>query len=278
MLICRYFWLPNLRKLEVRNLICDFVRLDLRTPMHTMSGYPSSGRSAMEDLRFVDFHDARDGANLECLLRNVEALKRFVFVSNSSTVFEGLEEHRRPSIRGIAHGLVRHMAHVEDLVLSPRDGTYGTFLLREWYFDHCFTNLRSVALPKCLLDQDIARRSQCLLPDTLEELQIQLTMSVESCKGSGQANAAGDDNVTAVEWLAIAKIVSLPRLKRVVSWYQPCELDSPEMCVEAVGDPFQGCLPELRRLHRKFRDVQVKFEWVFVRLFKDTPFGERLNL
>ncbi len=242
-----------------------------------MAGASSNGYSTVKDLRLIDCHEAPSGDFFESLLAQVKALKRFVFVSNDLSVFEGLEVHVHPSMRGIARGLILHMASVKELVLSPSDGTYGTLLLREWFFDHCFTNLRSVALPKCLLVQDMTRRSQCLLPSTVEEVQIQFTMSAEHYEESDQAAIAQQKDTVEVEWLAKAKLVSLPQLKRVIWWYQTCELDGSRMGVGVKGNPFYDSLDQLRRLREQFSDVEVNFQWVFVPLFNDTPFGRRLD-
>lgn len=183
---------------------------------------------------------APSGDFLDYLLANVEVLKCFVFVTNVSSVYKGLKERRRSSMGGIARGLIRHMACVETPVLSPSDGTYGALLLHEWFFGRCFTNLRSVALPNCLLVQDIARRSQCLLPSTLREVQIQFTISVEYYEKSDQANIAREEDIATVEWLVEANLVSLQQLNRVILWYQPCELDGPEMYLKWKGIPFMA--------------------------------------
>lgn len=271
-----FMWYENLHKFHIENLNVEKFMFKVFLTTGSQRG-DLRGLCSVEDLRLTDFHIVTLDKCFEILLANIRVLTRFVFVSNFSPVFEGLAEHGRASIHGIPHGLIRHTASVEELVLSPSDGTYGGCLLSERYFDHCFTNLRSVAVPICLLLQDIARRPPCLLPSTVEEVQIQFTMSAESPEESDQTDSTRDEEVAAVEWMAKAKLVSLPELKRVIWWYQPCELNGPETCVGVEGNPFDGFLPELRRLGARFDDVQVSFEWVFARFFKETPFGRRLN-
>jgi hypothetical protein len=270
-----FMWYRNLHKFHIENLNVEKSLYGIFASFTPKQG-DLRGMCSVEDLRLTDFHIATFDECFEILLANIRVLTRFVTVSNVSPVFEGLAEDRRPSIHGISRGLIRHMASVEELVLSPSDGTYGGCLLSERYFDHCFTNLRSVAVPKCLLLQDIARRPPCLLPSTVEEVQIQFTMSAEVPEGSDQTDSTREEDVAAVEWMAKAKLVSLPELKRVIWWCQPCELNGPETCVGVEGSPFDGFLPELRRLGARFDDVQVSFEWVFARFFKETPFGRRL--
>lgn len=231
----------------------------------------------MEDLRFVDCHDDRSGVCLQSLLIEVNALKRFVFVTNHSSIFEGLEEHRRPSARGMARGLIRHMAHLEDLVISPSDGTYGGDLSREWFFEHCFRNLRRVAIPHCLFEQDIARRCQYLLPRTLEELQIQFHISFRGTIRLEHFDVAEESSAAAVKWLTKAKLSSLPQLRRVFWWFQPHEQDKQVLSVGTKVDAYCGSLSELQRRFWQLGDTEVEFEWVSSQLFDKTPLGKRLN-
>lgn len=274
-----FFLLPELRKLEIEDLNFRSENPDEEgclvyealTPLLLRSTATSSfRRSPLEDLRFIDCEDERSGHNFEGIIAYTEALKRFVFVTYKYICSES-------PLGGIAKGLIRHMAHLEEIVISPSDGTHGGYLNREWYFNHCFTNLRRVALPKCLLTQDIGRRSQCLLPRRVEEVQIQFTLSTEDCAKLEPNDSARKSSVAAVEWLLKAKSENLTQLKRVIWWYQPTGLEAPKFCTITNWNNCYGSLPELQRLSRQFADAGVRFEWTLVGLFRCTPFGRRLS-
>ena len=278
MIIAQHLWLPSLRKLQLEN------NRWMSTTMSEAERYipmiPNREKSPIEEFRLVNYLGCPNGFTIERLLTNIESLKRFVFITDHASIGRRSED-RHLSAKGIHAGMVHHTDTLEMLVLFAWDETCnGSFSLRKLfcYKDKSFTNLRSLAVPQCVIVSEFARKPKFLFSPTLEEIQVQFFVNVGDFRGIDQNDETLGERVRLMTRLASTKKANtLPHLNRVIWWYQPFQMHQGNGTGTCGHSPPFGSGPALQRLKTVFEEVNVKFEWISTELFVETPFGRRLS-
>ena len=298
-IIAQYLRLPRLRKVQAENV--------LLTPRFDETRHLLQGSSSVDDLRFLDCCEARSDRVVAAFLTSIKRLKRFV-IEFSSQLSQAALIPRHSHEYGLA--LSAHQETIEELVVATSKGshmigwTLGPFtrwsslkrlavpgymirgrfthtrnlhdvlppLLEEFQVEHLAghynCNLRQVAYQRLVASS----QPETTLSRVLSQVAPQgLIKSSRPAKYKSRVDAARAANdVTDMKRLAENKNSRVPRLKRVIWWYQ-----KPTNCAfEHSENPTN--LHALVEIYLAFRMVGVTFEWVTEPFFKDTPFGKRL--
>lgn len=275
--LTEYLLKAGLRKLHVEHI-------SFATRFHAHDFSPAAvgsryGSSRLEELRFIDCSPSTLGI-LPGMLRSIRHLKRFVLetkcawqVSRAVLVKNGVLDHEiSPSEFG--HAMHPHGPTIEELFVAFSDG--ASFLSDSVMHDlKDYTKLKRLAIPEpfLLLAFDSPTFHQ-LLPDQLEELQIQCPMGFMEAH-SNRGLPPLEFQIPRMEALAKYRIDHLPNLNYIVCWYQLCDIG-------VVGNDNETLICDLKNnlsgLRVSFRDLGVRFEWIANPYFGYTPFAKLLAI
>lgn len=275
--LTEYLCLARLRKLQISHV-------SFTPRIHAHNFAPNTvgsrhGTSRLEELRFIDCCPSTLGI-LPGLLRSIRQLRRFVLETNfpwqvrlAVLKRQGTLDHQiSPSAFGQA--LHPHCKTLEELFVAFSDG--ASFLLDSGVQDlKDYTRLKRLAIPEpFLLPHSASQTFHQLLPDQLEELQIQYPMGFTD-KHPDRDLPGPQFRLSRIKALAKYRIDHLPNLNHIVWWYQQCG-----SC--AVGDdneaPIYDPVDDLRSLCVSLRDLGVKFEWISKPYFGSTPLAKSLDI
>ena len=275
--LTEYLFLAKLRKLQIRHI-------PFAPRLHAHSFAPAAigpryGTSRLEEIRFIDCYPSTLGI-LPALLRSIRHLKRFVMETNcpwqvrlAVIKSQGILDHQiSPSAFGQA--LHPHCKTLEHLFIAFSDG--ASFLSGSILHDlNDYTSLKRLAIPEpFLLPASNSASFHGLLPDQLEELQIQYSMGFTE-KNPERDLPGPQFRINRMEALAKYRVDHLPKLNHIVWWYQQCQScaardDSEGPIYDPVGDLSSLCV--------SFEELGVKFEWISKPYFGSTPLAKRLGI
>ena len=275
--LTEYLFIARLRKLQIRR-----VALAPRLHAHSFTPValgPRYGTSRLEELRFIDCYPSTLGI-LPGLLRAIRRLRRFALETNCPWQVRlavlksgGVLDHQiSPS--AFEQALHPHCKTLEELFIAFSDG--ASFLSDSILHDLTdYTSLKRLAIPEpFLLSAPNSASFHQLLPDQLEELQIQYPMGFTE-KHPERDLTGPQYRIARTEALAKYRVDHLPKLNHIVWWYQQCQ-----SC--AVADDGEGPMydpvVELRSLCVSFRELGVKFEWTSKPYFGSTPLAKPLDI
>lgn len=275
--LTEYLFLARLRKLQIR-------RVPFAPRLHAHNFAPAAvgpryGTSRLEEIRFIDCYPSTMGI-LPGLLRSIKRLKCFVLETNclwqvrlAVLKSQGISDHQiSPS--ALEQALHLHRKTLEELFVAFSDG--ASFLSDSAPHDlKNYTRLRRLAIPEpFLLPASDSASFHQLLPDQLEELQIQYPMGFTE-KHPDRDLPSLQFRIPRMEALVKYRVDHLPNLNRVVWWYQQCQ-----SCT--VGEDSEGPIydpvVELRSLCVSFKELGVKFEWISKPYFGSTPLAKPLDI
>lgn len=291
-----YLSKPALRKLQIEHIERFF-----HNPTHT--GNP--GTSVITDLRFIDWRVEKTGI-LASVLPSIRHLKYFVL----DVVDYGSEHGLAPHDYGLL--LQQHSASLEELIVAYSDDAYhdGSSFPRKALPVMGsligYHNLKRLAIPEPFLVALKDPSFHKMLPPQLEELQIQYPTGVRQpvIDRQGDAEGAPPYRLLRMQKLAKNKETLIPRLKRVIWWFQQNSeqvslgnaprFDPPDFrryyssnfsgknATRTSDDPRKGPIygppQDMDKLAEDFENVGVKFELVSTPFLKDTPFGEYMHI
>ena len=263
---------PSLRTLQLRHMWC---LKDLSIVPVVEKYFPLSATSTshIEDIRFVDWHGGTFAEILPNLLRNISALKRFVYTNNK--VDTGFTDEAIFETR-IHQGVEIHKDTLEEIVFSTVDCDQGRKFLSDTRIG--FTNLKRLAVADCVICGDQKPDFTLSFLGTLEEIQIQFHQNIGDFRGYYREDETLIKRVGLVKQLVEMKMNRMPRLKHVVWWYQPFSRHAPAQFTALRGDErLFGSRAALQDLRERFRRIGVRFEWISTEYFADTPFGRNLG-
>lgn len=282
-IIAEHFRIPSLRKLQLLNILSTGYHIDALTYFPVP---PTREKAAIEDFRVLHCIDGPNTRIIERFLRYIDSLKRFVFTNpmprqrGTITVGNGAVDIVHFSARSISSGLEFHLDTLEELVLFAVDGVPGDPPSINEYFDYkhkTFTKLRKLAVPQGLVLADLARPRRTFLSNALEEIQVQFAVNIGDFRGCNREDESRAEKIDIMDRLAEAKKGgALPKLKRVVWWYQPFQMYQGDI-PRGADAPLFGSRLHLQGLRRSFERINIKFEWITSALLSETPFGRRLE-
>lgn len=271
-IIARYLWLPRVRKVQVENVMF--------TPLFDKTRHLPLGSSSVEDFRFLNCWNVKSNRVLAAFLRSIKRLKCFV-IEFPALSRRSVDIPPHSDAFGLA--LSAHQETIEELVIatswdSPVIGwTLGPFT--QWI------SLKRLAVPRHLILGTFPTTPNLhdILPPLLEEFQIQhptgynngclpqvayrrVDVSSLPVMDKIRVDAAHANDVTVMIRLAENKVSCVPRLKRVIWWYQTFTCSSSQ-------DPEY---PSLIEVSWAFEKTGVEFDRVIGPFFKNTPFGKQL--
>ena len=286
-----------LSKPSLRNVQFDNFEEDRQNYKVVHTG--NSNSSTIEDLRFINWH--RDDVRvLGLVLPSIRRLKHFVIDVHGK--WEGSVAQQMQGLAPHDYGdlLQLHNASLEQVIIAYCNDAYldlngQNFPRRESPVMGSlsgYPQLKRLAIPEKFLvtRQDVSIHQ--LLPPNLEELQIQ-TSGIQGSLRDGYDNDPDDIPYyhSWIETLAQHKNEFVPRLERVVWWFQMLPsglvndnsylytLNAARASEELHKDP--ACADFLERvveLGEMFQKVNVTFEVVLTRNFKRTQFAKYLYL
>ena len=132
-----------------------------------------------------------------------------------------------------------------------------------------FSQLEKVALPCSLMPApSLSKTDYGMLPPNIEELQIEHPVN------GNPLVIHSEDKLEMFQSCTGQIKARLPFLRRVIFWYQ----GDPVQMAERHGGIFDlSILERLRMVGKTFEEVNIKFEWLSVSSFWDTPIGKALD-
>ncbi len=245
------YWL-GLRKLRIDGL--DFVGVN----------FVNGGMTSIKDLWCVGCRNSETAAMSTQLMRSSTGLVRYVFETNIN--------HRRgalplsiPPFSFYDDGLLMHKRTLRQLVIASSDNGVIDNGWRLGPLD-TFCQLEKLALPFFMISKPTLDKTNYeMLAPTLEELQVEYSFG---CKFD-------DEYTLEIARSQVGQMKSqLSYLKRVILWEQ---WDPVQMAERNGGILDDASLKTIRVLEQAHEEVDVKFEWVAVSSFWDTPVGEALD-
>ena len=253
------YWL-DLHKLRIDGLDCigeHFVR---------------DGMTYIRDLWCVGCRNYETAATATQLMRSSTGLVRFIFETNASySPGSASPRYSPPPLSPFSlynSGLFWHKCTLRQLVIASSD---DGIIPKDWTIGSLdkFCQLEKVAapffmLPKPTLDKACYER----LPPNLEDLQVEYPFGWEAMIfDDNQELEAVRSNISKLK-------SSLPYLKRLIMWHQKDHVQMAEMNGAFLDDT---PLEKFRMHEQVYQEFGVKFEWVTVTSFWDTPVGNELN-
>lgn len=259
-IMARHFWMPKLRRLEVE--MPDFTIDDGSNPFINLSS-DLNRASPITTLCLTHCGDIDLGV-LPDMLQAVKVLERFTFTI--SCQWEG-EHMRTPGIspQAIGQSLEVHMETLVELIIAGNDAAWFLNTSLFGTLARC-RHLKRLAIPEPFLVPNYVFTLHQCLPSQLADLQLQYPMGfTQGLDNQRKIRQARIHN------LGLDKHRSLPKLKRIIWWYQQSECWS-----ESPGRPTRyGDSEVLTNMVALFKDVGVHFEWLSASYFDETPFGAR---
>lgn len=270
-IIARHFWMPSLRNLEIDSFnLCED---DLGNPfvahereesksLHQTSSFPRTCNktSPITTLRLTNCVDSGFGV-LSDILLSVKRLERFTFGTERS--LEWMHWHE-PGISPAAMfcALEPHTSTLAELIIT---GDYATYFLGTPLFGTLthYQSLKRLAIPEHFLASESHSTIHERLPAQLEDLQLQYPMGV--CDGLDDMPAVRHARLRR---LAVHKLGCLPRLGRLIWWYQQAASWSVKRPETGYGED-----KTLTDLVDDLGAVGVQFEWMSSPYYSDTPFA-----
>ena len=283
---------PTLRRLQFTNAH----KPNSYPKVHT--GNPSS--STITDLRFVNWH-IEDVTILGSVLASMKELKHFILEASGrlpNHPFGQPGEGLGPHDFGLL--LEPQKQCLKELILGYSDEAYDSrhFPLRASPVIGSLSTycaLRRLAIPEPFLVLPNDSSIHQLLPPCLEELQIQIPDDrIPLTNRQLGPSKLPPSHIMRMKELARNKREFVPRLKRVVWWFQRkpqpstppwlhdsttvYRLDGPR----SADDPRRSVVPsyqkDMEAVAEGLLKVDVKVEFVLTTSFKNTPFAEYLYL
>ena len=262
--------MPSLRNLEVDALslgdshgknpfAVGYCQDSLSSQQTSSLLYICNRTSNITTLRLTGCEDTGLGI-LPDILLSVKVLERFTLVIYQDWV--GDEHNPRIPPAAIAMALDPHADSLVELAIAADDA--ASFLESSLFGALTrYKSLKRLAIPEHFLAGDNNSKLHENLPSQLEDLQLQYAMGF-----SGDFNNKLAIRCTRMRNLLVQKDACLPRLKRVISWYQRVDSTSRKPQI-----PQHGAVIALRELIKDFEVVGVKFDWCASPYFNGTPFA-----
>ena len=277
-ILARCLRLPELRKVQLERV--------LYTEKFDGSHFLRD-TSFIRDLRLLSSYEQKSDRVLAALLRSIKCLQLFAFETSSESPRMAMSA---PSAGVFESALSGHRRTIEEFAVATSDGA-GRICWRLDSFTQ-WSSLKRLAVPGYMLRGDLLKpcRLHENLPSSLEELQVEFPTGHNSLNplrkfphitpgslflGPYEEIVDAIGTVRFIDMLRLAEVKNLyvPRLNRVVWWYQRPTI----VPADHLGYPGDRDICSLKETSVVFAEVGIKFEWVIQPFFKNTPFGERLS-
>ena len=247
------YWL-GLHKLRIDGLECINVLL------------VNEGMTSIRDLWCVGCRKCEAVVSTTQLIRSSTGLVRYVFETDTERFPYRPFPPQNPFF--LFDGLLMHKRTLRQLVIASSS---SGAICEDWRVGRLdtFCQLEKLAIPCFMLPKSTLNKADYeMLPPKLEELQLEYPSEW------GPTRFGNEHTLEMFRSGAGQMKFRLPYLKRLIMWdrWNPIE----------IADSFSG-LPDcasrekLQALEQTFKEIGVKFEWLSVSSFWDTPVGKALD-
>ena len=219
----------------------------------------------LRDLWCVGCIHGETAAMTTQLMSSSTGLVRYIF-ETSTSYSGGLRPRPIDPSSLYDGGLLMHRRTLRQLVIASSN---NSVIDKHWtpipLFIFC--QLEKLALPFSMLPKSTWHKTDYeMLPPGLEELQVQYPIGWKPMEW-GKTLESVRSRVGQVK-------SQLPNLKRMIEWHQ---WDPVQMAKRNGGILDHASLKTTRMIEQAFEEVGVKFEWLAVASFWDTPVGKALD-
>ena len=264
----KHLWMPSLRTLEIkymdlRNRDGVYTFTNRASDQETSALFPTWNRkSPVNNLSLTGCSDMDIGVLPE-ILRSIQKLQRFTF--GIFRLWDESEDIPDPGISPLSLSLAvePHASTLVELIITGDDAARFLQSPRFGSLTH-FVNLERLAIPEPFIAPEQFVTPNIWLPSRLEDLQLQYPIGFQEITNSKhrmlceRMYCLAKNNVTFV----------LPRLRRVIWWYQHANCYPQEHRVTELCD-----VRMMAVLGRQFEAVGVKFDWLSSHDYGETPFA-----